>query len=420
MDALILVPTLVSPNVNPRLIPAIGKLLERNILLNNSAIFRKAVIKKYSSFMSMFRDDYIPIMNYESILNEMYLLEAPGTKQSDSDLQKERDRIRKQKEDAEDRRRSQKAQDLDMKAKELSYKELKDKNKHIGWGKALMPLDMNVKTKEMELLGAKKVFVEPEKIEVPQNIVFFSTVSLEPTYMEIPIENTIRPFSKETSERIIKIGIKVIPYAMRNVSDVVNFMNVSRNKTLVQKMFDKSLRKLLINLPFTHWRGIYKGNADKYDKTRLFSRKEVIDPDILFFSPSRAETFSAGKLKNKLSMVNPTSWSTAVILSAFDFTEREVTDNLRAYSILSKYAWGDIVVVDEFREVVSFCGQKSLTCQAFQIDYLKQILNMANVLDLSVVSRMSKPFSSVSLKDVVVKESAVNRIEKRIMNIIRE
>lgn len=46
MEALFVVPTMVSQNVNPKLIPAICKMVERNILLLNSSTFRSAAFKK--------------------------------------------------------------------------------------------------------------------------------------------------------------------------------------------------------------------------------------------------------------------------------------------------------------------------------------------------------------------------------------
>ena len=37
MDALFIVPTMVSPNVNIRIVPFLAKTIERNIILNNYA-----------------------------------------------------------------------------------------------------------------------------------------------------------------------------------------------------------------------------------------------------------------------------------------------------------------------------------------------------------------------------------------------
>lgn len=48
MEALFIVPAMVSPQVNEKLIPALSKLIERNILLNNAALFKNAAMKKYS------------------------------------------------------------------------------------------------------------------------------------------------------------------------------------------------------------------------------------------------------------------------------------------------------------------------------------------------------------------------------------
>ena len=49
MDALFIVPCMVSPNVNENIVPALTKMIERNILLNNSSLFRDAALKKYGT-----------------------------------------------------------------------------------------------------------------------------------------------------------------------------------------------------------------------------------------------------------------------------------------------------------------------------------------------------------------------------------
>lgn len=49
MDALFIVPTLVSPNCNARMIPALAKVIERNIIIQNSALFRDAALLRYEN-----------------------------------------------------------------------------------------------------------------------------------------------------------------------------------------------------------------------------------------------------------------------------------------------------------------------------------------------------------------------------------
>ena len=47
MDSLFVVPTVVGPSVDDKIVPAICKLVERNILINYFAVFRNAAIRKY-------------------------------------------------------------------------------------------------------------------------------------------------------------------------------------------------------------------------------------------------------------------------------------------------------------------------------------------------------------------------------------
>ena len=65
MDALFIVPTMVSPNVNERLVPALAKMIERNILLTNHASFRAVMVRNFhrSEDGSNYKED-------DDVLNE--------------------------------------------------------------------------------------------------------------------------------------------------------------------------------------------------------------------------------------------------------------------------------------------------------------------------------------------------------------
>lgn len=73
MDMLFLVPTLVSNTVNEKLVPALAKMIERNIILNNAALFKKAlqINYKYKKSIIPFFDGYTPIfMIGDGVLTE--------------------------------------------------------------------------------------------------------------------------------------------------------------------------------------------------------------------------------------------------------------------------------------------------------------------------------------------------------------
>ena len=47
MDAMFIIPALVSPNVNERLVPALAKTIERNTILSYYGSIRMALLHKY-------------------------------------------------------------------------------------------------------------------------------------------------------------------------------------------------------------------------------------------------------------------------------------------------------------------------------------------------------------------------------------
>lgn len=404
MDGLIIIPVIVSPNVSPRLVPAICKMVERHTLLENNAVLRSAIIKKYSSWWKTFfyGEGAIPVEDYSTFISEAVPIVKPILKHSPKGsntnqqsqtysptVDKKDDSSKK---DKQDNKRGRIATSLDAmrggfdpRSDELGYK--------------------------YELLKTK-----PDEYEVPKGINFFSTISLEPTYAEFPISHKISsdPNKSERQGKVIRVGIKAIPFEAKDVSDVVNMMNAIRNKGAIQKFFERGLRYVLTKIPFTQFRGIKKGDKSEY------ASDDISDPDIIFFSPNKKEVTSSGKLSKQIRMKSPTAWSTTVILSTLDFSEREMKDNVRAYSNLIDYSWGDLVIVDPSKETFNFCSQKSEGCQVFQLEYIKQILNISNVVDMSVVSKFSRPFSkNTTLKSIITKESYQTHVENKILNILR-
>lgn len=110
MEALFIVPAMVSPQVNEKLIPALSKMIERNILLNNSSLFKNAALKKYSRFgsWSVNREGVdIPVtIISDSVINEQissmcnlgrFVTEAAGSKDEEvpENLPEDADTLRK-------------------------------------------------------------------------------------------------------------------------------------------------------------------------------------------------------------------------------------------------------------------------------------------------------------------------------------
>ena len=56
-----------------------------------------------------------------------------------------------------------------------------------------------------------------------------------------------------------------------------------------------------------------------------------------------------------------------------------------------------MVIVNEPKESIHFCTQKLNACYELPLDYLKQIMNISNVIDYGDVSKWTvKPFNIIS------------------------
>jgi len=81
-----------------------------------------------------------------------------------------------------------------------------------------------------------------------------------------------------------------------------------------------------------------------------------------------------------------------------------------------------MVIVNHPQESVNFCVSKMRSCYELPFAYMKQILNLSNVLDYSEVSRWTKPFH-VATVGKALGECATDNLSEmevfsKIMNII--
>lgn len=351
MEGLFIVPTLVSPNINPRLVPAFSKLIERNILLTGGATFRAAVLQKYTGFFKTVKS--------ESTLNEQ------KDKNQDQDQNKGKGSLAKKSVDV--------VTDI-----------------------------LKQTTGTVEKQRTQPTLTEPEKVEIPQGISFFHTIGIEPTILEIPITIKKHVIGISSAERIIRIGIKCIPYSIDNVENIISAMRTTKNKSKIDNMVKMKISSV---------------------KNKFKDFSMTGSPMDIFSTPTSEELSNPRKLSKMMSAREPSTWTSLVILSTEDFSD-DLRESLINYKDLVKSGWGDMIVYNIAKDTVNFCTTRMNACFEIPMAYVKQILNLTNVLSYAEIARWSKPFGVSSLgkalSDNTIMDFTSEDTETNILEIIRE
>lgn len=352
MEGLFIVPTLVSPNINPRLVPAFSKMIERNILMTGSATFRAAVLKKYSGIFMTVKSESVQTEQKGGSVLPITPAAAAST------------------------------------AVKYGTKAAGEMLKHT--------------TGTAEKQRTQPTLTEPEKIEIPQGISFFHTIGLAPTILEIPITIKKHIIGLGSSERIIRIGVKCMPYTIDGVEEIIATMKLARNKNKIDAMLRTKMRAI-------------KPKFKEYSMTgRLMD---------IFNAPTSDELTDPRKLAKMMSAREPSTWSSLVILSTEDFGDMDLRESLLNYKELVKAGWGDMIVYNIAKDSVHFCTTRFNACSEMPMSYVKQILNLTNVLSYAEIARWSKPFGVSSLGKALSDNTKTNfkseDTEARISEIIR-
>jgi hypothetical protein len=348
MDAFFVIPALVSPNVNARLVPAIAKTVERNIILNYSTSFRLALLRKYK--------------------NRTVVAEGPSLS---ADVSKE----------------------ASKKGMELIAGAFSGKSKEIG-------------ANEKEILASKKdLATATTAIEYPKGLTFYHYIGLEPTYLQIPV--TIKTgglLSSGVSSRILTVGIKCVPYTIEDTTPFVKLLADMRGRSEIKSWFLKKWAAYQAKTPFTDMWAVRSQGIRGGKRQRFFSSGDPVEYDQTFdiiFAPKSDELADPKKLMKYMDTRTGRMWSTMTIFSNVDFDEMELKDTLSLYKELSKAGWGDLVVVNEAKESAHFCTTKMGACYEMPFVYMKNAMNLNNVLDYAEVSRWNKPFAVSSVKQAL-------------------
>jgi len=431
MDTIFIVPTLVSPSVPENMIPAIAKLVERNILTNYYGVIRRAVqihitreklTESSSSYMKWKKDkvDYEfdikaqerliqaeKDKNMSSVGNKSKNMQRLKMKMQQSTLdnlttrrdannanisayEEKRNAEQKNKRDDEvsatsDKRSRQKD--------DLNYKrDQKDKPKERKSGVVISDkgADYKINTIDVE-----------KNTETVKGIEMYATISLEPTVAVFPIN--IKRKDNAEIERTFKVGIKCVPYTITNeMADLVTYMTkVSNSKwaynfinRYVIKKFNKLKKRIILSRA---WR----------TKTGRNTPGESPTKDVLY-SLDVDDIRNATKLSKKFK--GPSSnimWTSLLVLDMSDFdsndNKAETEKIFTSYRKLASIGWGDMVILNSESEIINFCSLSLLHCVKYPLSYLKKILNVRDIIDFSEINRSSKMFSMSPYRSAVKK-----------------
>lgn len=282
--------------------------------------------------------------------------------------------------------------------------------------------------RDREIESSAKSRADIEKPEVPRGIVFYDTISLEPTIAEFYVTYRVPQhiggvlqkddygnFIFETRQEIFTIGLKCVPFRFRNVDDIIALMKklatVRGLLGMTTRFVYRNYRRLFRKIPFSRARSIYHGRpgvkqrAGGRGKTSILNRsmfrnqpgdKPYLD---IIYPPDYWELENIDFLAERLNpSIGTWSWSALLILTKEDFPDDfDFNTFFGNYSKLASAGWGDLVVVDKVSEILHYCSLALLNCIKIPLAYLKQLLNVKNVIDFTELSRFSsssaRPFS---------------------------
>lgn len=366
MESVFVVPALVSPKVPANLVPLICKLVERNIILTYSSQLRIAAMKRFANILktATSEDGKIDIKKYKNLLkeNEIYyttLDEAgkpspPGTGGTGSGK--------------------------NAPPRVIPLMRNSDAVGDLGLATSAGRAVDDYSSQPAKLKG--------DDMEVPKGISFYTTISLEPTFLEIPIEMKRDIFGiTGSSMRIIRIGVKCIPYNLVGVENVQKALTDTKNQAKIQGYWKSRWNSIKKRVWMSNERKVYKGTMSTGDQMR----------DVVM-GPSSYELSNPNILASLMDPRAPSRWTTMVLFSSNDFENNELVDSMNDYRSMVNAGWGDMVVVNSEKESIYFCMQKLMACQEIPFSYLRKIMSMDDVFDYKEVSKWTRPFNFKSIR----------------------
>ncbi len=532
MNALFIVPCLVSPNVNPKLVPALCKLIERNILLTNSATFEKAALERYSKGPFSKVDSGLtkfgkgigrgikgvidhPLAGFNTLnddvelfylsnfnLNENTLFEdikssaeadkerkaryqqyinsksgkdnskanfKNGKANPKADFENDWDYNNKVNPDfgiTDAQRANNKKEheaDIDLKGSlgekarakaekaraeaekiKLEIENSKDPKHKEALQKQLDKTNMEIEKAKVEIARAKDQtrsnkfgaggfntdfehakrshFGKIEDIESPTEVKFFQQISIEPTYIEIPITWKDTGNHEVSTTNIIRVGVKAVAYTVDSSVSIVGLLKESKNMAALERLFKKVFRSVIRNVGIKFFGGNIGTKGFKINSGDVDPSEAV---NMIKYGPTARDLTRPADIGKLFNTTAPSQWSSMIVLSSYDLqdTNTDVNEIINNYRKIVDYVVGDLVITNETQESVYFCTIKTKSCQEIGFDYLQKVLNLAGVIDYSLVKkRPGTVFSKVNImkafKEHIDYEAMVSDIKNKIENII--
>ena len=349
MDAMFIIPALVSPNVNERLVPALAKTIERNTILSYYGSIRMALLHKYRT---------------ATIHQEGTIYEAmkPGEKAG-----------------------------AGLTGTAVNA---------VSGGLKYVMGSSDAGSSEEKILARKAITSTKDAIEYPSGITFFNTIGLEPTYLQIPITQKNNRFGSGVSDKVLTVGFKCVPYQLKGTKDIVALINDYKGRSMASRWFTKKWNSIYSRIPLTMPNRIRNGQRGG-EAVSVFKNDEKVTYDIkndIIYAPNSDVLSDPKALSKLMSLRSASSWATLTILSNTDFSGDGAQSAISAYKDISSAGWGDMIVVNEIKESAYFCTTKMKACYNMPFAYMRNIMNLDNILDYTEVSKWSKPFSMAPLR----------------------
>lgn len=385
MDVLFTIPTVISPNVDEKLIPALCKMIERNILINYRPIFVKATQMAYLGPGRGLSDSFDPVKELsrltklietgidirEDVLKPGQYRKEPPTQYTFTFDVNDYDKryIKEAKDDDDDDKPPRKPPRKPGRRNTWGKEPDKEKSaRSRGVGRVDIPRDETQRE---------------DSIESPKGITFYRTVNLEPTFLDFSIEGRAKATSSadEVVVRHFRIGMKSVPYKLDGITDLKKALTKSRNRSLAATWYSRTVHRM-----FGNW-------VKKYRKFR--GKKVSWEADLFNMSMTYNETKDVKILSRLISGGESYAWAPLVIFSKNDFDDKEYKENMNEYKRLVSGGWGNMIVIDDYSESVSFCLQREKACYSLSYSYLRQILNLDDVIDAGLYGATSSGFGQI-------------------------
>ena len=352
-----IIPAMVSPNVNEKIVPALAKTIERNVILTYYGSIRQALLQKYGGL-------FTTSMREGALKEEAFIL-SERKDESISSMSS--------------------ATSAGVKAG------IDFAGKAIG--------DEGTGMKGSAITSSRTDSGSIDQVEYPKGLTFFNTISLEPTYLTIMLQQKTRIVSASRTEKMMLVGFKCVPYIMDGTDNILALAKDMRGRSMIERWFLKKWNSIQTKIPLTLPRRIRQGARGGQTAKVLEKgmRKYDLKKDIVY-APTSDIISNPNKLKKIMSVRSATNWSTLTIFSNMDFEEADMKQTLLSYKDLVKAGWGDLVIINEAKEAAYFCTTKMGACYNMPFAYMRNIMNLENVLDYSEVSKWSKPFSMAPIR----------------------